>query len=115
MISRPMVVFNDVEEWLAELKVEALQRNHTWIARVCTMRRSQGSMAPLFSYHLVAGFLNAQGLLVEAVEYVGDAMLLDKESRVFAKLEEKRVALIAALNEAGVWVRSGRYVLEQKP
>lgn len=107
----PMICFNDVAEWLEELGRSPEPR----VVRVTIRREQVGVGMPLLHYHLLAGYVDDDGRLVELALYLGEAMTGDRSAKVFDAIEERRGALTASIKDFGHVVRSGRFRLEQRP
>lgn len=107
------VVFNDVDEFLVELKRDADDPEgcnvQQAIVRITFRKRTDGAL-PLCSVAVIAAYCNYAGELVELTHQVGTVMQHDPQSeRVWANAEDvrKRIASVAA--GYGLDVRTGAY------
>lgn len=110
-MNAPIISFNDAPEFLEELGRSPEPR----VVRLTIRREQVGVGMPLLHYHLLAGYVDDDGRLVELMLYLGEAMSHEQNPPVFGAIEKRRGALIASIKDFGHEVRSGRYRLEQRP
>lgn len=107
-----MIRFNADSEFLEELgKFHIGPR----VVRVTTRSEPSPQFPMLCLFTIIAGFVDDEGRLVELVSYVGDVMRDDDNNPFWSVLANRRAALIDAVRALGHEVRSGRFLLEQRP
>ncbi len=107
-----MVRFNDQAVFLDELAKFHLGPR---VVRVCVRRETVADVVFFVDFALVAGFLDDEQRLFELVARLGSQTASHEDSEFFRSIEERRLALIDAVRALGHEVRSGRFLLEQRP
>src|SRR5262245_31908155 len=102
------VLFNDREEWLAELKEAA-----GWMGKKLvrlTVRQRTGGPLPTVERWLVGGYISG-GQLIRLEEPLGQAFHgMDEEHKIREKTIRAMAELRKACEDLGMEVRGGAYV-----